>query len=105
MGFCAPEEEDFVEATKKGGEAGAASMAGFGEAFASPMGASTEAEVDAATKVGLVGAATSPMMVSMTEEDAAAMAGLVGTAASLMEALLVVEGATAMAGFGDAALQ
>jgi hypothetical protein len=61
----------------KGGEAGAATTVGFGEASASPMGASTEAEVDAATKAGLVGAATSPMMV---------MAGLVGTAASLMEA-------------------
>jgi hypothetical protein len=76
LGFCASEEEDLVEVTKKGRDAVAATMTGFGEASASPMGASTEAEVDAAMKAGLVGAALSPMMTSMAEEDAAAMAGL-----------------------------
>jgi hypothetical protein len=39
--FCASEEEDFAEATMKGGEGGATTTAGFGKAAVSPMGAST----------------------------------------------------------------
>jgi hypothetical protein len=82
--FASSEEEDFAMATEKGGEVGSATLAGFGEAAGSLMGASTEAEV-AAMIAGFEEAAVSSMGASTVKEGALVMAGFVGASADVAD--------------------